>query len=49
METNLMFDSSEEQRLMEALAAEMETLPIERVSVSALLKRATFYRWYRDK
>lgn len=51
---DLMFGSPEEQRLMEALAQQMETLPIERVSVSALLKqagvsRATFYRWYRDK
>lgn len=51
---DLMFGSPEEQRLMEALARQMETVSIEKVSVSALLKeagmsRATFYRWYRDK
>lgn len=51
---DLMFGSPEEQRLMEALARQMETVPIEKVSVSALLKeagvsRASFYRWYRDK
>ena len=54
MEQNMMFGSPEEQRLMEALVRQMETSPIEKVSVSALLRdagvsRATFYRWYRDK
>ena len=38
MEQNMMFGSPEEQRLMEALVRQMETSPIEKVSVSALLR-----------
>lgn len=54
MEERTRASAAEEQRLMEALAEQMERVPIEKVSVSALLKRAgvsraTFYRWYRDK